>query len=120
VAANVAFTQSLLHPRRHDRPDPRTFLAAFGLADRATAYPAELSGGEMARAGLAVALANDPAVLIADEPTGELDAETEHRLLVLLSERASAGKAVLVASHSPAVMQAADRVVRLHDGQVIS
>ena len=60
------------------------------------------------------------AILVADEPTGELDAENEHRLLTLLSGRAAAGKAVLIASHSGAVMNAADRVVRLYDGQVIS
>jgi putative ABC transport system ATP-binding protein len=123
VEANVAFVRGLLHPRRGQSrrgPAPRDTLASVGLEGRGSAYPAELSGGEMARASLAVALANDPAILVADEPTGELDAENEHRLLTLLSGRAAAGKAVLVASHSGAVMNAADRVVRLYDGQVIS
>jgi putative ABC transport system ATP-binding protein len=118
VEANVAFARGLLRPRRG--PEPRDTLVSVGLEGRSSAYPAELSGGEMARASLAVALANDPAILLADEPTGELDAENEHRLLSLLAARAADGKAVLVVSHSGAVMNAADRVVRLHDGQVIS
>jgi putative ABC transport system ATP-binding protein len=115
---NVAFAQALLRPRRG--PEPADLLRALGLASRAGAYPGELSGGETARAGLAVALANDPSVLIADEPTGELDSESENRLLALLSARAASGKAVLVASHSDAVKRAADRVVELRDGEVVS
>ncbi|MCW2566882.1 MAG: transporter related protein [Mycobacterium sp.] len=118
VEANVAFAQGLLRPRRG--PAPRTLLAAVGLDTRAGAYPGELSGGETARAGLAVALANDPPVLIADEPTGELDAESERRLLDLLTTRAAGGKAILVASHSAVVMGAADRVIPLRDGQVVT
>ncbi|MDQ1676310.1 MAG: putative transport system ATP-binding protein [Actinomycetota bacterium] len=119
VEANVMFAQSLLRSRRGDHA-PRALLASVGLESRAGAYPGELSGGETARAGLAVALANDPSVLIADEPTGELDADSEQRLLDLLTARAAGGKAVLVASHSAAVMRAADRVVQLRDGQVVT
>ncbi len=77
-----------------------------------------MSGGELARAGLAVALANDPAVLLADEPTGELDLATEAAVLDLLRERASSGVAILVASHSPAVAASADRVVTMSDGRI--
>jgi putative ABC transport system ATP-binding protein len=119
VEANVMFAQSLLRSRRGGHA-PRGLLASVGLESRAGAYPGELSGGETARAGLAVALANDPPVLIADEPTGELDADSEQRLLDLLTARAAGGKAVLVASHSAAVMRAADRVVQLRDGQVVT
>ena len=71
----------------------------------------------MARAGLAVALANSPAVLLADEPTGELDGTTEARVLTLLDDAAKDGTAVVVASHSPAVAVAAGRVLRLDDGK---
>jgi putative ABC transport system ATP-binding protein len=67
-----------------------------------------------------VALANDPPVLIADEPTGELDEASEQRLLAMLTSRAATGLAVLVASHSAAVKRRADRVIRLRDGQVES
>jgi putative ABC transport system ATP-binding protein len=118
VAQNVAFAQGILRSRR--ATPPRELLATLAMDSRADAYPGELSGGETARAGLAVALANDPSVLIADEPTGELDQESERRLLALLSARAADGKAVLVASHSAAVMRRADRVIRLRDGQVES
>jgi len=94
-------------------------LEAVALAGRARAWPAALSGGEAARAGLAVALANDPAIVLADEPTGELDAANEQRVLALLTERADAGGAVVVVSHSPAVAAVADRTIRLHDGSVL-
>ena len=63
-------------------------LEQVGLAARRHAYPTELSGGELARAGLAVALANDPDVVLADEPTGELDGDTEQQVLRLLGEHA--------------------------------
>jgi putative ABC transport system ATP-binding protein len=93
-------------------------LERCGIAHRAGARPSQLSGGELARAGLAVALANDPAVILADEPTGELDTTTAERVLGLLRERAAAGAAVLVVTHSPQVAAAADREVRLRDGRV--
>ncbi|MFJ8582906.1 ABC transporter ATP-binding protein [Micromonospora sp. NPDC093277] len=116
IMQNIQFVQRIAG--RTDRTTPTSLLDAVGLAARAGAYPAELSGGESARASLAVALGNNPAVLIADEPTGELDGAAEQRLLALLAARAAAGTAVLTASHSPALLRAADRVVRLRDGQV--
>ena len=97
---------------------PDDLLARFGLAARAAARPSQLSGGELARAGLAVALANDPPVLLADEPTGELDDVTAERILALLRERADAGMAVLVVTHDAVVAAAADREIRLRDGRV--
>jgi putative ABC transport system ATP-binding protein len=94
-------------------------LTSLGIAARAGARPDELSGGELARAGLAVALANDPVVLLADEPTGELDGATEQQILRLLRSRAQSGVAILIASHSPAVAAASDRVITLIDGRVV-
>jgi putative ABC transport system ATP-binding protein len=82
--------------------------------------PHQLSGGEAARAGLAVALANDPQVLLADEPTGELDSVTEAELINLLRRRTERLVAVVVASHSPAIARAADRVIELHDGRLVA
>lgn len=99
---------------------PAVLLGWLGLAERGLAHPDELSGGELARAGLAVALANAPAVLLADEPTGELDTATEAEVLAVLRRHALTGAAIIVASHSPAVAAAADRVVGLRDGQVVS
>jgi putative ABC transport system ATP-binding protein len=116
VAHNVALVRSL--PGRAAAADRPDVLSLLGIAGRATAYPGQLSGGELARAGLAVALANRPAILLADEPTGELDSTTEAQVLDLLTAAAAHGTAILVASHSPAVAAAADRVVRLDDGRV--
>jgi putative ABC transport system ATP-binding protein len=95
-------------------------LDDVGLGARRHAYPSELSGGELARAGLATALANDPDVVLADEPTGELDGQTEQRLLTLLRDRATRGAGLVVVSHSTEVARMADRVVTLVDGQVDS
>ncbi|MEU5312650.1 ABC transporter ATP-binding protein [Streptomyces sp. NPDC021562] len=92
-------------------------LARVGLADRAHALPRRLSGGELARAGLAVALANSPAVLLADEPTGELDGATEQLVLSMLRERAAEGCAVLIVTHSREAVRIADRVITLTDGK---
>jgi putative ABC transport system ATP-binding protein len=118
VRQNVSLAQRMARGVR--RTAVASVLESLGIGGRAHAYPSQLSGGEFARAGLAVALANDPVVLLADEPTGELDHATERAVLDLLSVRTAAGVAVLVASHSPAVAVAADRVIELADGQVVS
>jgi putative ABC transport system ATP-binding protein len=99
-------------------PHPLVLLASLGIGERSAAYTKQLSGGELARAGLAVALANDPIVVLADEPTGELDTATEAGVLAILRGRAAAGTAIVVASHSPAVAAIADRTIALLDGQV--
>ena len=93
-------------------------LERCGIDHRAAARPSQLSGGELARAGLAVALANDPAVILADEPTGELDSLTADRILRLLRDRADAGSAVLIVTHSSEVATTADREIRLLDGRI--
>lgn len=118
VDRNIALSRTLAGQGRGG--DRGRLLASVGLSGRAHSYPSQLSGGESARAGLAVALANDPIVLLADEPTGELDSATEAQILELLLSRARGGAAVLVASHSPAVAAAADRVIQLADGRVLS
>ena len=120
VRGNVRLAQSLADRQRVNFRDANNdqLLDSLGLTSRADAYPAQLSGGELARAGLAVALANNPAVLLADEPSGELDTDTEARLLDLLVARARDGAAVVVASHSPAVVAVADRLLTLTDGRI--
>jgi putative ABC transport system ATP-binding protein len=117
VDGNVALAQRLAG--KPDRRRRAALLADLGLTARAGAYPAELSGGEAARAGLAVALANDPPVILADEPTGEVDGSAEAAVLTLLRARAGSGAAVVVVTHSPAVSAAADRTVALLDGRVV-
>jgi putative ABC transport system ATP-binding protein len=116
VAQNVRAAQAL--SRRAGRPDVQELLGAVGLGDRASARPTTLSGGEAARAGLVVALANDPPILLADEPTGQVDEANEALILDLLRRRASSGAAVVVVSHSERVASAADRVVGLLDGRI--
>ena len=101
-----------------DRPAIERTLDALGISERADALPSQLSGGELVRAGLAVALANEPRVILADEPTGEIDSVTERRVLDLLRENTERGLAIIVVTHSDAVAGAADRVVTMLDGQV--
>lgn len=92
-------------------------LGRVGLAERRHSRPPELSGGEAGRAGLAVALAADPPILLADEPTGEVDPYTESLILDILEARRDAGGAALIATHSEAVAGRADRVIQLRDGR---
>jgi putative ABC transport system ATP-binding protein len=114
VAGNLAMAQAL----GGGSARPSGLLERCGIAERAHSRPAQLSGGELARAGLAVALANDPAILLADEPTGELDEATAARVLGLLRERAEDGMAVVLVTHDAAAAATADREVRLRDGRV--
>jgi putative ABC transport system ATP-binding protein len=94
-------------------------LADGGLAGRVQARPATLSGGEAARAGLAVALANDPPLLLADEPTGEVDELNERLILDLLRRRAESGRAVVIVTHSTRAAIDADRIIHLDDGRIV-
>ncbi len=116
VRQNAALMQHFA--RRRDRATVERILDALGISGRADALPRQLSGGELVRAGLAVALANDPPVVLADEPTGEVDSVTELRVLDLLHEHCDRGLAIIVVTHSDAVAAAADRVIALFDGQV--
>jgi putative ABC transport system ATP-binding protein len=118
VDDNVALAQRLAGGDGTTAAWRAEVLQRCGLTARAHARPSQLSGGELARAGLAVALANDPKVLLADEPTGELDEDTARRILALLHERAGEGAAVLIVTHTPEVAAAADREIRLRDGRV--
>ena len=119
VAENVRVARRLarhVHPRR----TVSDVLEDLGIGDRANARPSQLSGGELARAGLAIAIANDPSVVLADEPTGELDYATASRIIALLRGRADSGTAVVVVTHSAEVASASDRVISLRDGQLTS
>jgi putative ABC transport system ATP-binding protein len=117
VADNVRLQLSLAHKPARGIGD---LLESVGIAARARSRPDQLSGGEAARAGLAVALAADPAVIFADEPTGDVDAATETTIFDLLRARADAGGAIVIATHSDVVAARADRVVNLRDGRVVA
>lgn len=95
-------------------------LSLVGLSERRHARPQTLSGGEAARAGLAVALANDPPLFMADEPTAEVDSETERMILEVLEIRRRDGAAALIATHSQAIAAQATRIVRIVDGRIVA
>ncbi|MFE2424067.1 ABC transporter ATP-binding protein [Streptomyces hokutonensis] len=115
VRDNIRLAQRAVHGRPAVAAE--ALLEQVGLDLRTRALPRQLSGGELARAGLAVALANSPAVLLADEPTGELDGGTEQLVLRMVRERATDGCAVLIVTHSAEAVRIADRVITLTDGQ---
>ncbi|MFE2282974.1 ABC transporter ATP-binding protein [Streptomyces sp. NPDC059443] len=117
LRANIRLARSAARTPGNRGFDASALLDRVGLPGRGRALPRELAGGELARAGLAVALANDPDLLLADEPTGELDGTTEQRILELLRERAHAGAGVLLVTHSTEVVRTADRVITLRDGR---
>ncbi len=93
-------------------------LARVGLAERATQLPSELSGGEQQRVAIARALVNDPPILLADEPTGNLDTETGERVVALLANLNYAGKTIVLVTHEETLARAASRIIRVRDGQV--
>ncbi len=105
-------------PKPARRKRASELLESVGLADRTTHLPGELSGGERQRVAIARALASDPDVLVADEPTGELDTETGRSVLELLTT-VGRNRAVLVASHDSETLAVTDRVVSLADGRII-
>jgi putative ABC transport system ATP-binding protein len=107
--------------RAGDLERAQEYLARVGLADRSHHYPAQLSGGEQQRVGLARAFANRPRILFADEPTGSLDAETGAGVIDLLAElNAEAQTTMVLVTHDPALAGRAHRVVRLKAGAIVS
>ncbi|MCC8339076.1 ABC transporter ATP-binding protein [Streptomyces sp. R1] len=121
AAENVGVPMRLRRAAPRERDERvELLLALVGLSGHAAQRPGELSGGQQQRVAIARALANDPALLIADEPTGQLDAETGHSVMELLravvrSERVTA----LVATHDAALLDLADRVLELRDGEIV-
>src|SRR5215475_2553627 len=118
VEENVLLPMRLARQENEQRL--RTLLDVLGLIHHRRAYPGQLSGGEPVRAGLAVALAVDPKILLADEPTGEVDATTEAPVLDLLEEYCRDGGTAVMATHSAALAQRASRIVKLADGKVVT
>jgi putative ABC transport system ATP-binding protein len=99
--------------------DPVAVLDSVGLGERVDAFPHELSGGEQQRVAIARALATGNPIMLADEPTGELDFRTGVQILELLQQQAGDGRAVLVVTHNREISRIADRVVELSSGQIV-
>jgi putative ABC transport system ATP-binding protein len=125
LLANLTAEENVALPLALDgRADPervRGLLERVGLAGRARHLPAELSGGEQQRVAVARALVQRPALLVADEPTGNLDSKSGERVLALLEElRREQGATLVLATHDTAVAARAERVVSLRDGRILS
>jgi macrolide transport system ATP-binding/permease protein len=105
-----------------DHPEAKALekLAEVGLSDRATHRPNELSGGQQQRVAIARSLVNEPLVIFADEPTGNLDSKSEQEIVSLLEELNRKGKTIVLVTHEREVAEHADRIIEMRDGRVIS
>jgi ABC-type lipoprotein export system ATPase subunit len=115
---NVMLAAGLPGARPAARGAARELLARLELEEAAGRLPHELSGGEQQRLAIARALVNDPAIVLADEPTGNLDAASGRTVLALLRSIADAGRAVVIVTHEPDATACADRVLELVDGRL--
>lgn len=122
VLENIILPQELAGKSAKEvTPAAIELLEAVGLADRQDTFPDKLSGGEQQRIAIARALAHNPTLILADEPTGNLDEKTGERVLdLLLRLTRDAGKTLVMATHSPEIVPLADRVVRLDQGQLVN
>ncbi|MEI2611752.1 MAG: ABC transporter ATP-binding protein [Candidatus Promineifilaceae bacterium] len=121
VLENITLPQELAgQNRKQAEAGAMQLLAQVGLADRRDTFPDKLSGGEQQRVAIARALAHDPLIVLADEPTGNLDEETGDRVMkLLLSLTRQAGKTLIMATHNPEVVPFADRVFHIHEGKLV-
>jgi putative ABC transport system ATP-binding protein len=119
AAGNVALPMVFRGVPRRERDDrARELLARVGLADRADHRPSELSGGQRQRVAIARALANDPSILLADEPTGNLDSETGAGIMDFFAELHAAGNTILMVTHERQIAERAERIVHMLDGRI--
>lgn len=117
---NVMLPLELRGDSTNPQDRSRELLSSVGLKDRASHYPAQLSGGEQQRVALARAFACSPSILLADEPTGNLDSATGNIVLeMLLSLNRSEGATLVIVTHDPALSSLTDRIVHLRDGRIV-
>ncbi|MFZ2173016.1 MAG: ABC transporter ATP-binding protein [Rhodococcus sp. (in: high G+C Gram-positive bacteria)] len=117
---NVQCAVEISGHRRGAKAIAEEALAKVGLADRRLHYPSELSGGEQQRVAIARALATGNPILVADEPTGDLDYHTGVQVLEVLKQQARAGHTVIVVTHNREISRIADRVIELSGGRIVS
>jgi len=116
---NVEYPYIVKNQRRDDGGRAAALLERVGIdASHATHTPNELSGGQQQRVAVARALINDPAILLCDEPTGNLDSATSVQIMELLAELNHGGKTVVMVTHDPSTATYADRVIRIRDGRI--
>jgi len=121
AAENIDLPQSEANvPKAERRQRTQELLDYVGLAARAAHRPSELSGGEMQRVAIARALANNPGLLLADEPTGELDRATGEQIASLLDRVNADGTALVIVTHDPALAERSTRVLSMRDGRIES
>jgi putative ABC transport system ATP-binding protein len=106
-------------PLAERRDEAERVLERVGLADRGDHLPNQLSGGQRQRVAIARALVTNPSILLADEPTGNLDSQTSIEILALFDELHADGQTIIVVTHEPDVAQHGERIVRLKDGRVV-
>lgn len=107
-------------PELEQEARTRKLLELVGLADKAGAKPGQLSGGQQQRIAIARALANDPDILLMDEPTGNLDSHAEAEVLAVMGSLHQQGKTVIIVTHNDAIARTAERTIHITDGQAVS